>query len=127
MSAIDPEILNYLWLPPNYYRTTTSGVDLNSIGCMNRKLVAKKNSRYFEIHRLPELRKKATLNPALEKYLPKNQTYAEGFRMIVNDALKQIYQNKQGYVFSESQLVELLRFVPDAKVSYRDDMYFVNK
>lgn len=45
----------------------------------------------------------------------------------MNDALREIYKNRKGYVFSQDQLIEVLKFVPDVNVSYSDEIYFVWK
>ena len=41
--------------------------------------------------------------------------------------LKQIYKNRKGYVFTQEQLIEIIKFIPDIDVSYSDGIYFVWK
>jgi nicotinamide riboside kinase len=45
---------------------------------------------------------------------------------VVNDCLKNIYWGKDGYVFSESQLKEVMMIKPDVKVrwSCRNECYY---
>lgn len=125
MSEVSNEVLSCFWLPPTYYRTCVSGVNKNTIIRKGDDIYSERKQRHFEIHVLPMLRNQITPYPASMKYLPKSKIYADGFRDVVNDALREIYAKRKGYVFSKEQLIEILKFVPGVKVSYCDDVYFV--
>ena len=127
MQEINFEILNYFWLPNKYYRASVSGVNAYTIKRIDNNIHSDNDRKYFETYVLPRLRKNIKPYPESEKYLPKSQMYPEGFRDIVNDALKELYSNRQSYVYSKEQLIEVLRFIPDINVSYRDDIYFIKR
>lgn len=121
------EVLDCFWLPPNFFNTCVSGVNQYTIGTYSKVKRNLDANDYFQEHILPLLKTQAKQYHDNIKYLHKSKLYPEGFREIVNNALKEIYANRKGYVFSTKQLIEILRFIPDINVFYEDDMYFLWK
>lgn len=125
MNKASIDVLGCFWLPPNYFNTCISGVNQNTIETYSASKRNLDANKHFQESILPLLRSKAEPYPSNMKYLPKSESHPVGFRSVVNDALKEVYANRKGYVFSKEQLLEVLRFVPTIKVSYSDEIYFV--
>ena len=53
--------------------------------------------------------------------------YALGFRDVVNDALREVYNGAKGYVFTIEQLTEIVKFVPDVNVVKSNGIFYVSK
>lgn len=121
------DVLGCFWLPPHYHKLTSSGVDQNTIKPYSTNTTDSQFRQNFQTHVLPELRAKAKPYKDGKKYMRKSKAYGEGFYSIVNDALKQIYKNQKGYVFTQDQVIEILKIAPDTNVSYSDGIYFVWK
>lgn len=127
MSKTKNNALRYFWLPSDYTRTCVSGVNQYTIEYKSKSHREFDANMNFQKHILPSLRSQAEPYPKNLKYLPKSEYYPSGFRCVVNDALKEIYSNRKGFVFNKEQLIEILRFMPNAKVLYSSEMYFVWK
>lgn len=124
MSKTSTDVLGCFWLPPNYYKLCSSGIDQNTVKPYKTNSC---NSKDFQNCVLPLLRMQAEPYQDGRKYLRKSNSAGEGFSSVVNDALRELYKNRKGFVFTQNQLIEVLRFVPDANVSYTDEIYYVWK
>ncbi len=126
MSKENNKVLSCFWLPPNYYNTCVSGINEDTIKSRSHNYRNSDEDKYFQKHILPSLRRLAITSLHLkQKFLPKSCKNANGFREVVNDALRELYAKRTGYVFSKDQLLEVLRFIPDVNVSFNDDIYFI--
>jgi len=125
MSKASTDVLGCFWLPPNYFNTCISGANQNTIKAYSKSERNLDANKYFQECILPLLRSQAEPYPGNMKYLPKLESHTVGFRSVVNDALREIYANRKGYVFNKNQLLEILRFIPSVQVSYSDETYFV--
>ena len=76
---------------------------------------------------LPKLKRSTTPYPTNQKYLKKSRKYALGFRDVVNDALREVYNGAKGYVFTIEQLTEIVKFVPDVNVVKSNGIFYVSK
>ena len=119
------DVLGCFWLPPHYYKLCSSGVDQNTVKPYPTHDTG--NKKYFQNYILPQLKTKAVPYKDGKKYLRKSKSFGEGFCSVVNDALREIYKNRKGYVFSQDQLIEILKFIPDVNVFYSNEIYFVWK
>jgi hypothetical protein len=126
MIETNVEVMNYFWLPKAYVNTCVSGADQNTVKRRSGEMSRTKDG-YFENYVLPTIRNRLIPYSTDCKYLPKSKEYVEGFREVVNEALENIYAKRKGFVFNQEQLVEVLRFVPSAEVSFRDGIYFIWK
>lgn len=106
MVSANSDVLNYFWLPKNCYNTCVSGANANT---------------------MPKLKRSTTPYPANQKYLRKSRKYALGFRDVVNDALREVYNGTKGYVFTIEQLTEIVKFVPDVNVVKSNGIFYVSK
>lgn len=132
MIKIKNEISMDFWIPSHLHRLCVSGVNPHTVKerVDTKKLKKKrdeKTEKYFQECILPRLRKQIIPHSNDEKYLRGKIAYGAGFRDLVNNALHQIYKNQRGYVLSKEQLIEVLKFVPDAKVIYSGGIYFIWK
>lgn len=127
MVNYDSEVLDCFWLPPQYCNSCISGANAHTIERRNTASCDYYSQEYFEKVTLSLLRKNNIPYPADMKYLKKSKEFCEGFRDIVNDALRAIYGGTKGYVFTIEQLKEVMRFVPDVHVVRSDDIYYVSK
>lgn len=126
MTDFNDDVTKYFWLPPNYYNKCSSGANKYTIESATAEYERFKKNRYFQKCILPKLRLLASSNlRQKEKFIPRSSRDEGGFRDVVNDALSYIYSKKVGYVFSEKQLLEVLRFVPLINATYDGDVYFV--
>lgn len=125
MNSVNENVLGCFWLPPQYYNTSVSGANMNTIKYVGKNNSDHYNHEYFEKVTLHRLLEENIPYSSSKKLLPKSKSYSLGFRDIVNDALRQIRKGRKGYVFTIDQLREVLRFIPDVKVSYDDDIYFL--
>lgn len=121
------DVLECFWFPPNYYKECSSGVNQNTIKPYSATARSLDNNRHFQTSILPQLRMQITPYKGKNKYLRKSKLHNMGFCDVVNDALREIYKNRKGYVFSQAQLIEILKFIPDASASHDDGIYFVWK
>lgn len=119
------KILNCFWLPSNCYNICVSGANENTIKSRSHNYQNSNEDKYFQKHILPSLRRLAITGLHKQKFLPKSCKNPNGFREVVNDALREIYAKRTGYVFSKDQLLEILRFVPDVGVSFNNGIYFI--
>lgn len=121
-------VLKCFWLPPTHYNTCISGANQSTISKYgNGKSGDYYSHDYFEKVTLPLLRENSKPYPADQKYLKKSNAYCNGFREIVNDALRDIYNGRNGFVFTTEQLSEIINFVPDVNVMLNDGIYYVAK
>lgn len=127
MIKTSTDVLGCFWLPPHYHKLTSSGVDQNTVKPYSTKVADSEFKQHFHEHILPELRSNIVPYQDGKKYMRKSKLHGRGFCDVVNDALKQIYKNRKGYVFTQEQLVEIIKFIPDIDVSYSDGIYFVWK
>ena len=100
MVSANSDVLNYFWLPKNCYNTCVSGANANTIEEYHSDPHTRSSQEYFYDITLPKLRRSTTPYPVNQKYLKKSRKYAPGFRDVVNDALREVYNVAKGYVFT---------------------------
>lgn len=127
MVKSNADVLNYFWLPKNYYNTCVSGANANTIGKYNSNPHVENSQEYFYDVTLPKIRNAITPYPSSQKYLKKSRQYPLGFRDVVNDALKEIYKGSKGYVFTIEQLTEVMKFVPNVNIVRSNGIFYVSK
>lgn len=127
MVSANSDVLNYFWLPKNCYNTCVSGANANTIEEYHSDPHIRSSQEYFYDITLPKLKRSTTPYPANQKYLRKSRKYALGFRDVVNDALREVYNGAKGYVFTIEQLTEIVKFVPDVNVVKSNGIFYVSK
>lgn len=127
MVSANSDVLNYFWLPKNCYNTCVSGANANTIEEYHSDPHTRSSQEYFYDITLPKLKRSTTPYPTNQKYLKKSRKYALGFRDVVNDALREVYNGAKGYVFTIEQLTEIVKFVPDVNVVKSNGIFYVSK
>jgi len=97
---------------------------------VNEELYVDELMEYLRGHIDPSIHKK--LNRTISKS-SSDITYDDGsgtldhyYVGMINDALKEIRHGLTAYVFSESQIAELVRFEPDIEVELNDGIFYVS-
>ena len=112
--------LNYFWMPEGYYNTTASGLDGHSM--------KKKGKDYYWFYRwLDGAMRDNIPYPDTIKKIPRINSFPHGFADIVNDALEEVRNYRVGMLYTKSQIVEFLKFIPDVIIEADDGVYWVKK
>ena len=104
---------NRVWRNKLTWRNTGKGMNQNVIGTY-----APYNSKEEIVKYM-----RANLTPYTDgrKYLDRKSKYADYFRDVVNECMGYIMCKERGYVFTESQLREVMMMLPDVRVKYSDN------
>ena len=122
------DVLRCFWLPNGYYRTTSSGVNENTIRdySTNTPCVVGLDSMNKRKADQIIMKSKSLCVDKNRGYLRNNKKYSNGFVDIVNDALEAIYSGFRGFVFNEDQAITVCSFLNHPLVEIGSECIYIS-
>lgn len=126
MGKNDGVRLKSFWIPEVLFKQCSTGVSVSTLDVDISKRI--NDHDYFINELLPEIRGKIAPYENRQR-MPKSEVKRVGvnFRNLINDAIDCLEEGNVGYLFTAEQVVEFLRFVPDARVEYKDGIFFIRR
>lgn len=110
-----------------FFRTPDSIRSINT--GINTFALSEQKDSPINVAQLEEIKKTAIPYPDNRKFfIPYTLSIHEYSMEIINDCLKNLYNGKTGYVFTKTQLIEVLRIIgTELQIKNEDNIWFLYK
>jgi len=119
------EVLKSFWLPNDYYNTTSTGANADTIFKYGRNTPVSVDYEEFINQKISMIVSESKKRQKKKKYLSKNPNFPYGFVQIVNDALESIYSGEIGLVLNSEQAIEVCSFLENPQVKIKDIYIYI--
>lgn len=119
------EVLNSFWLPKDYYNTTSTGANAETLYKYGRSVPLSVDYEEFINQKINMIVSESKKRHKNKRYLSKNPKFPYGFVQIVNDALESIYSGGDGLVFNSEQAIEVCSFLENPQMRIKDEYIYI--